>query len=148
MRVAIAGIFTTILLAVLCASTASASDTALAVGQRWSYETRPGEGESTLVIGRLENHPTFGEIAHISIFGLSLQTPQRPDGVSHTLGHIPISVESLRSSLLELVGSGAPDENFEQGYAIWSEVVQNGEGGVFSIPVREVISYVEETLNQ
>lgn len=148
MRVTIARALATILLTVLWSSLASASDPTLAVGQRWSYRTRPDEDGSTLVIGRLERHPTFGEIAHISIFGLRIKTPQRPDGVTSTLGHIPISVESLRSSLLELMGSGSPDENFEQGYAIWSDVVKDGEGGVFSIPVREIVSYVEQTLNE
>jgi len=148
MRVTIARALATILLTVLWSSLASASDPTLVVGQRWSYRTRPDEEGSTLVIGRLERHPTFGEIAHISIFGLRIKTPQRPDGVTSTLGHIPISVESLRSSLLELKGSGSPDENFEQGYAIWSDVVKDGEGGVFSIPVREIVWYVEQTLNE
>lgn len=148
MRITIAGAFTILLVAVLCPVLASASDPTLAVGQRWSYETRPGEEESTLVIGRLEQHPVFGEVAHISIFGLRVKAPQRPDGVLPTLGHIPISVESLRSSLVELVGNGSPDETFEQGYAIWSDVAQDGEGGVFAIPVREIVSYVEDTLNQ
>ena len=148
MRIGIAATLTIILVAVLWPALASASDPTLAVGQRWSYETRPGEEGSTLVIGRLEQHPVFGEVAHISIFGLRVKAPQRPDGVLPTLGHIPISVASLRSSLVKLVGSGSPDETFEQGYAVWSDVAQDGEGGVFSIPVREIISYVEETLNQ
>ena len=147
MRVTIIRVLTTVLLTALCSSIASASDTALAVGQRWSYKARPGEDNSTLVIGRIEQHATLGEIAHISILGVHVKAPQRPDGVLQTLGHIPISVESLRSSLLELVGSGSPDENFEQGYTIWRDIVEDGEGGVFSIPVREIVSYVEEGLN-
>ena len=142
-RFALAGV----LLAVFSSTASKTSEPSLAVGQRWSYEARPGEAESTLVIGRLEQHPSLGEVAHISVFGIRVKNPQSADGISKTLGHIPISVTSLRSSLLEFVRSGSPDENFEQGYAIWSEAVEDGKGGVFSIPVKNVVSYVEKTLN-
>lgn len=133
-------------IALLATLMGAGSDTIFAEGQRWSYKTRAGEESSMLVIGRLEQHPDLGSIAHISIFKVNFRTSRPATAGSTDLAHIPISESALRKSVRELVGSGSPDPNFDEGYRIWSEAVRNEQAGAFTLTVSEVVSHVEQTV--
>ena len=118
------------------------TDIAFAPEQEWAYDTRPEDTGSTLVIGKIEPLPHV-RVIHIHVKGANIRNPRAPGGVSHALGHMPISEEALRRSVTRLVGPAAVDAAFTGGYEQW---VRN-EGGVFTISVREAIGYLEGAIN-
>ena len=124
-------------------SAANAGDAPLHEGDCWSYNTRPGEEQSFLVIRKVEQVPKIGEVVHISIFGLHLKNPQTPDGFSSVLPHMPISAESLRRSITQKLQRRAPDCDWQAGYTIWREA----NAGAFSEPVSECVNFTEDALN-
>jgi hypothetical protein len=115
---------------------------AFEVGQRWSYDTRPEDPGSTLVIGKIEDLPKLGVVVHISIFDLNIKNSRAPSGFTHVLGHMPMGADALRTSVTSLAGSGEPAEQFDEGYAMWKEA----SGGAFSIAVRDAVAHVESTI--
>ena len=92
-------------------------------GQHWSYDTRPQDPESTLVIGRVEDLPKLGTVVHISVVDVNIAQPGSID-----VGHAPAK----------------PAAQFEDGYKAWLEA----KGGVFTISVREGVEFVEQTLKR
>ena len=111
-------------------------------GQRWSYHTRPQEPDSTLVVGRVENHPKLGSVVHVSVFGLHMKDPQAPNGAGEVVAHLPLSIEALRDSVIAQVGEGEPAADFERGYATW----RVARGGVFKTSVRDAVQQLEDEL--
>ncbi len=65
------------------------------VGEQWTYRTRPGEGDSTLTIGKVETTPKLGVIVHISLAGLRIKNAHAPMGYSDTIAHMPFAVAAL-----------------------------------------------------
>ena len=124
-------------------SSALAADVALKEGDCWSYATRPGEEDSYLVIRKIETHPKLGEVIHISVFGLKIKNTAAPSGYTDQAGHLPISGSTLRSSLKEKVQNRIPEVNWQEGYQMWSKAA----GGVFTKPVSECISFLDEAIN-
>jgi hypothetical protein len=133
-------------LLLLAAFSAGAGD--FVEGQVWSYRTRPNEGASTLLIGKIEKDPTLGVIYHISISGLSIRDSRAESGVRHELPHIPVSQQTLQSSCLQLLGNAAPNPNFAQGYAEWKKAFDQGQAGVYSISVAEIVDIADKMLRR
>jgi hypothetical protein len=119
-----------------------------AEGQLWSFRARPGEDQATLLINRIEQHPKLGAIHHISVFGVRLDNPMAPGGVTTELPHFPVSRETLDKSCLELQGVRAPNPDYLRGYGEWREVFDAGRAGVFDIPVSEIVDIVQEAIAQ
>jgi len=71
-------------------------------GDCWTYETRPGEEGSFLVIRKIETSPE-GEVVHISIFGLRIKSSTASNGSTDRIQHLPIFARALRASLKEKV---------------------------------------------
>lgn len=113
-----------------------------AVGQRWAYDTRPEDPNSTLVVGKIEEHPEIGRIVHISLLDLNIRSPRAPSGFTHSVGHMPMAESALRASVTSLAGSGQPAEHFDEGYEMW----RDAEGGAFSITVREAVAHFESMI--
>jgi len=118
-----------------------------AVGQQWRYKTRPQEPNSTLTVLKVEAHPRLGTIVHIAVSNVVIPSPDS-DSPRHSIGHMPIDVGILESSVTELVAQSVPLPDFAEGYEIWREAFDQGKGGVFSRPVSECVSFMEETLNE
>ena len=38
--------------------------------------------------------------------------------------------------------------DISEGYKVWKEVFDTGQGGVFNIPISQILEYIEDTLNQ
>lgn len=104
-------------------------------GQRWVYRTRPHEVESRVVIG-----PSEGDTIHISVDGLILCGPQ---GVIPRVGHLPVARDALLESLVELDVSDVPFEGMHEGIKTWREA----KGGVFTMPLAEILEGVEWGMN-
>ncbi len=137
-------ILTKILAVLRVASGALASESILKEGQCWTYDTRSGEEASFLVIRKIETVPKLGEIVHISVFELKIKNPHALQGYSKEIGHVPISVASLRASIKSQTRADIPPLDWQEGYGIWLE----DRGGAFTIPVKECIDAMEEAVNQ
>jgi hypothetical protein len=109
-------------------------------GQRWSYDTRPGETESTLIIGRVEDLPSIGTVIHISVVDVTISSGQGES--THVIHHMPIAPDALRKSVVSHLGNASLPEHFEDGYASW----RKAGGGIFTITVREALEYIQQTI--
>lgn len=119
-----------------------------AEGQVWTFRARAGEEGATLLINRIEQHPRFGAIYHISVFGVRLDNPRAPGGATTELPHFPVSRETLDKSCLELQGVREPNPEYLRGYGEWREVFDAGRAGVFDIPVAEIVDIVQSAITK
>jgi len=126
-------------------SIANAED--FAVGQTWSYKTRIVEPNSVLTVVKIDNL-NDNEIIHISLEGVKVKNSQAASGFGETISHLPISEEALKNSVTKLLKSNVTLPEYQEGYEIWKEAYEKGEGGYFSIPVSECVEYMEQTINQ
>lgn len=117
-------------------------------GQIWSYQTRPGEEGSKLYIARIDRGLGSRALYHLYIDGLQLKNPKFPGGVQDHLVHVPISREALEASVTELLQSDAAMPDISEGYAVWLLSFEKGQAGVFTIPVAQVVQYIEDRFNQ
>ena len=113
-------------------------------GQIWSYQTRAGEEASRLYIVRVDRELSARPIFHIYLDGLNLKNALMADGVQKTLPYAPVGQESLDSSVVELLQADAPMPNIGEGYGLWRLAFGRGEAGVFTIPVKDVVQYIED----
>ncbi|MDR6159979.1 hypothetical protein QF023_003495 [Chryseobacterium sp. SLBN-27] len=118
------------------------------VGQEWNYKTRPTEENSTLTILKIEEYPKHGKVIHISVNELKMKNPQHPDGIADRISHLPLSEEALDNSVISLKNeiSRKPDSIEMNGYSYWKKEFDKGKAGVFSIPVSEIVSSMEESI--
>ncbi|ROI00789.1 hypothetical protein [Chryseobacterium daecheongense] len=124
------------------------NDIKYSVGQEWKYKTRSTEKGSTLKILKIEEYPNTGKVIHISVSGLKIKSPESPDGFANQLSHIPISEEALNKSVTKLQNETRkmPDSLEMDGYSYWKKEFDNGNAGIFSIPVSEIVSLMEESI--
>jgi hypothetical protein len=115
----------------------------LAVGQQWSYETRPQDAGSTVVIGKIDEVPEIGKIIHVHVLGVNIPNSKAPGGVSHTIGHMPFTEEAFRASIKSLLGTAPADGRFDAGYDAWKKA----KGGVFTVPVSQAVDAMDKTIN-
>lgn len=121
---------------------------AFAPGQVWTYNTRPGEEASRIVICRVETDPKLGEIVHIHVNGRYFKNKHAPDGSTDQIGHMPYASESLRRCLTKLESTGAALPTFEDGYQEWRGAFDKGKAGVWTVSVSEALAGMESALNQ
>lgn len=115
-------------------------------GQKWSYQTRPGEETSTLTILKVENYEDEGIVIHIQVTGLRIKSPMNAGGFSEVIGHLPFAREAVAKSVTTRLSEGNALPDFESGYANWKEAFDAKKGGVFSISVSEAVQYLEEAI--
>jgi hypothetical protein len=113
-----------------------------AAGQKWAYQTRPGEEGSFVVVLKVERDDKDA-IVHIAIEALKLKNP-RAGKVSERIGHSPISEKALAASVTKRLAENVPLPDFEEGYASWKAA----HGGVFTIPIAEIVATIEKSLAQ
>ena len=120
-----------------------------APGQVWRYATRKGEELSRVHVLRLDTHPKTGDlIVHIAISGVRMQ-PWDPSGDAiTTIRHVPIAREALEGSGLSPEARSGPPPDFEEGYRIWREEFDAGRAGAFTVPVAEVVDFLERAVQQ
>lgn len=117
-------------------------------GQVWSYRARPNEQGSTLLINKVESDARLGSIFHISVSGVKVRNRRAPGGVTQELPHFPVSTKTLEDSVVKLVGTASPNPGYREGYATWKQAFDAGNAGIFTIPVAEIVGFVEKTVNQ
>jgi hypothetical protein len=138
----------TLLAVILCCISVATPGAApeFAVGQVWSYNTRPGEEQSTLVIDKIEDDPKLGRIYHISISGVQIKLGAK--GVINEMPHMPVSLKTLTLSCTTLVRQGEPNPHYLPGYRLWKEAFDAGRAGVYTVSISEILSATEKTLQK
>jgi len=117
------------------------------VGQIWNYETRTGEKNSTIEILKVENYEKSGIVIHIYVSGIKVKNPHKPSGFSDEIGHLPLSKDAVLNSVTTLVSENNKLTDYKDGYNNWKVAFDSNKGGIFSIPVKEAVQYVEEAMN-
>ena len=131
------------LLALAFAISSRADIPVLKEGDCWTYETRPCEDGSFLVIRKIETSPE-GEVVHISIFGLRIKSSTASSGFTDRIRHLPIFARALRASLKEKVQKTIPEIDWARGYRSWSEA----HAGGFNEPVSKCVAITEQVLDR
>ncbi len=138
------------LLLVGCGETSPQTETSMAetkyhAGQVWDYRTREGEEASRIFIVRADPDEALGTIYHIYVDGLDIQNPHTEAGVQDHLPHSPVSEKTLDDSVTTLALEQSEDlPDISEGYEVWKEAFDKGEGGIFTIPVQQIIQFIED----
>jgi hypothetical protein len=114
-----------------------------AEGQVWTYDHRPGEEGSRVVIRKVGIEPDDGEVFHISILGVKLRNHRVPGGAQPAMHHAAVLRTTLDKSLRELTTASDEDRAWQSGYAVWRQAYDNGDAGVFELSVAEILGYIE-----
>jgi hypothetical protein len=118
------------------------------VGDQWTYRTRPGEGSSTLTIGKVETTPKLGVVVHVSLAGVRIKNSHAPTGYSETIAHMPFAEAALDKSVTALVTTAPVPLAFADGYGEWRRAFDAGKAGAFTITVSEGVDFMEQVLNR
>ena len=116
------------------------------VGQIWQYKTRPDDPQSVLQIVKVDLLHGKEVAIHIQVRGLNMKSsPTEPDkGIA---SHLPFSEEAVEASVTNLLQRVSPlPDDFEEGYEMWRKAFLEGKAGIFSAPVVEVISMIDDTM--
>lgn len=117
-----------------------------APGQAWTYRTRPGEDDSRVVIRAITAEPDDGDVVHASILDARIRNHRVDGGIQPAMHHVALSRKALDASVLHYQGEATPDDRWQDGYAVWRQAYDNGDAGVFDIPVAEVLAYLERVI--
>lgn len=112
-------------------------------GQVWEYRTRREDEGSLLRIQRIETPPASANhspIYHISVIGVHFHGAP----LAGELAHLPVSRETLDASVTRLSTASVAFPDAEPGIAEW----RSAQGGVFTIPLAEIITSVERMVQQ
>lgn len=117
-------------------------------GQIWKYKTRRGEESSRLTIAKVESNPKLGTIVHIQIKDVAIKSPTAPGGVSKVISHLPYAEQSLIESVTTMDKDTVSPTGWEEGYKQWKSAFDVGKAGIWSIPVSEAVSAMEQVLSK
>jgi len=117
-----------------------------AVGQRWRCRGRGARETPVLTINRIDPHPLGGEILHVSVSEARIRHPGLRAGVITTFAHLPIIGQVLERSGAELVGQGAIDPAYLEGYDQWKQAFDAGQAGAYGISLAEILDLIEDML--
>ena len=117
------------------------------VGQVWSYKTRPGEETSRVIIVKIEPHSKLENIYHLYVEGVKIRNPHIEGGLQTSLPHVPVAKQTLDASLVKMAEKRSRLPDISVGYQAWKQAFDSGQGGVFTIPLSEIVQYVEEIVS-
>ena len=119
------------------------AQTAFRPGQVWSYQTRPGEDSSRVIVLRVEEAPELGVIVHVAVEGLNIRNPKAPGGRITRAQHLPFAKAAVERSVVSKLQDDSPIPPFEEGYRVWREAYDQQKGGVFTITIAEAVQLLE-----
>jgi len=128
------------------------NDSVYQPGQEWSYNTREGEDDATLIICKVESHPKTGNIIHVSLRGLNIRNPLQKSGFSDVITHLPFTEEAIDKSVVKMLNKSAKleedvEDDFKQAYNDWRAAFEEGKATVLGSSVVETLDYIESTIN-
>ena len=127
---------------VLLIAAGNAAAESYEVGQVWSYNTRPQEPNSTLMVLRIDNSSKLGQVIFIGLKELRVQHPSGK--VLSSMSPLPLTKEALDQSVIKLVGKADKLMASDFGYSKWKEDQRNGKHPrTYVKPVAEVVNGLE-----
>ena len=131
-------------LAFIAAFPALAQDRVYEEGQVWAFDVENSGDDNALIIQRIEPAEDTGfpyDVYHISMF-VDIPLGEMDELV---VGHLPVSRETLDASVTETSERDMSTfSDWEEGYREW----QNAKGGVFTIPMDEIVAFLVELMTQ
>ena len=112
-------------------------------GQVWNYKTRDHEAGSTFYIMKVDELETGQKVYHLKLEGLAIRSPLLEGGVQTSMPHCPVGIETLEASATELVSQQGDVEVDWGAYQYWREAYEAGEGGWFTVPLDQVVAFLE-----
>lgn len=113
------------------------------VGQRWYYQHRPHEEQSTLVVCKVEADARHGVLVHIALERLRLDTPQ---GLLDTLAHLPMTAHGLDASVTRLAAVYQPLPKWLDAYERWRVGYDAGRWPPVTGSVADGIRFTEQSM--
>ena len=112
------------------------------VGQIWSYQTRPQEPNSTLMILRIDNSSKLGQVVFIGLMDVRIRHPNGK--IIGSLSPLPITRHGLDQSVVKLVGKTDKLMSSNFSYMKWKEVQLAGKTPTtHAKPVAEIVNGLE-----
>lgn len=111
-------------------------DSKFRAGQVWGFKTPADQPNAQLTVLKVENGGQVGTIVHIRLSDVSYGDGQT------TISHLPFAEAAVEQSVTTLERESGPVPDFAEGYRIWREAFDAGEGGIFTIPVAEAFEAV------
>lgn len=107
-------------------------------GQVWTFKAPASQPHARLTVLRVDNGDKLGTIVHIALSGVSY-------GNGHTrIQHLPFAESAMDRSVTALEQESGPVPDFTEGYQLWREAFDAGQGGVFTITVAEAFEAVTD----
>jgi len=130
-----------VLVALFLGAPAMAQANDYAVGQVWEYETSPQDQGSLIRIQAIE---TIGpESKPMEVFHISMINIHLADGsLIPEIQHLPVSRETLDSSVTKLSDNRATFPDYREGLERWREA----NGGVFTITLAEIGDVIRQNI--
>jgi len=88
-----------------------------------------------------------GTMVHIAVSGLSIRSPQAPEGHIRDLSHLPFAEDAIDQSVTELVET-LQEPPVGDGYGVWREAFDKGEAGVFTVPLGQLVALTEQSMSK
>lgn len=129
-----------LILIVVFATPALAQDRRYEAGQVWNYRTDARDAGSLIKIQLVEETEDPSQpIYHISMIGI------RVDGLPEAINieHLPVSQETLDTSVTQLADPATPFPDYRGGYDIW----RADNGGVFTITLVQIADIIRQSLS-
>lgn len=104
-----------------------------AVGQCWSYDTRPGFESSRIVIGAIEENADVGEVICVTLIDVPLMLHKGEEAGPATIDFVPFSRQAIDSSVRSLLGNEPPSAEFAGHHENWKEETEGDD--YLTIPV-------------
>ena len=116
----------------------------LAPGQVWSYDTRPREGASTIVILHIERGTPIGDVYFVSVRALNA----RSDGMrirSTEVWPLVFTHEALKRSLTSYQWGEKMNRPYLKQLDLWLREAREGHAAqrTFAIPVKEALDQID-----
>ena|SRR2546423_549225 len=137
------------LIMLACALSSRGETGVVKVGECWSYQTRPAEEGSFVIIRKIETLPKIGEVVHVSVCDLKLKT--RKFGYADHIDDLPILAASLRKSLSKKNARCPCEADWMAGYSTWRKAYDAGRiqrYPAYPFPVSQCVSFIERTMNE
>jgi len=116
------------------------------VGQVWSYQTRPQEPKSALMIMRIDNSTDLGEVIFIRLFNLNFNSAKGMVSVP-VLSPLPFTRAALDRSVVKLMRKMDRVEQSDGAYTKWKQAHLEGKKvAVYNRPVAQVLPEIEAAI--
>ena len=80
--------------------------------------------------------------------GLAIRNPRLPEGISSSIEHLPFAEAALAGNVTQLESESNPIPPFEDGYSMWCQACDSGQGGVWKSSVDVTVRAMEEVISK